>query len=81
MSNRRKDYRDMERYRITCAKQNKRYYDRNNYGDGTKRRWTIDEIDAINRRDMPDVELAREIRRSVKAIQVMRAKMKRREIE
>lgn len=74
--NRRKAYRDMAKFRETCRKQRRRYYQKtaNLY---EKRRWTPEEDVVVIEHNIPDSHLSKKIKRSVEAIQVRRSKLKK----
>lgn len=75
MPNRRKDYKDMERYAKTRAAQRERYY-------GTTsniyppRPWTAEEDEKILAHLTTDSKLSEELKRSVAAIQLRRFRLK-----
>lgn len=75
--NRNKDYRNMDLHRKTCNRQKNRYYNGRDYSEGKHRLWTDYEIELILLHDLTDTELAKKLRRSVRAIQVKRAKIKK----
>lgn len=54
----------------------KRYYQQTQDADNHKERWTEEEIDLIIKHEVRDMELSKILKRSVKAIQVMRSKVK-----
>ena len=75
MPNRRKDYKDMERYAKTRDAQRERYYGTtsNIY---SPRRWTTEEDEKVLAHSITDNRLSNEIKRSVGAIQLRRFKLK-----
>lgn len=75
MPNRRKNYRDMERFRATCKIQNKRYYDKTAIYDPT--RWTLEHDKAVLDHIITDTELSSIIGHSVRAIQIRRSRLKK----
>ena len=74
--NRRKDYRDMAKFRETCRKQQSRYYSKTAFIYG-KRIWTT-AADAIGmEHNVTDITLSQMIQRSVAAIQQRRSRLKK----
>lgn len=58
-------------------KDKEKYYNKNKGNDTNKRQpYTTKEIDLILNKDFPDVELAKMLKRSVRAIQIARCKYK-----
>jgi hypothetical protein len=54
-----------------------KYYNKNKGNDTNKRqRYTTEEIDLILNKDLSDIELAKMLKRSMRAIQVVRCKYK-----
>lgn len=75
MALRKAQYADMDKYKKTINAQRKRYYKKT---QGYKRReWTLQEIDMIMTSTMTDVEMSGKIKRSVMAIQIKRARLKK----
>lgn len=72
--NRKKDYRDIGRWRETCRRQTQRYYDKT--ATFQKIPWTQHDIDLIIRHEHPDRELSRMTGHSVRAIQVKRSRLR-----
>lgn len=79
--NRKELYRDMERYRETKNKYYSKYYKATENARNKGKRWTKDEDKLVIEHSVSDRELSREIGRSMKAIQMRRAKIKNREVE
>lgn len=77
MPNRKKNYRDMQLYKETTQAQNKRYYQKT--AKYPKRAWTPEEEELVLEHDLTDNELSSKISRSVKAIQVRRAVLKKKQ--
>lgn len=77
--NRKKYYRDMDRYRETRNAQKRRYYGRTQKSMNSGQSWTPYEIKRVMEHDVTDMQLSKEIGRSVAAIQCMRTKLKREE--
>lgn len=75
--NRKISYKNKELHRKACNHQRKRYYDGRDFSEEKRRLWTEHEIEMILLHDLTDTELAKKIRRSVRAIQVKRAKIKK----
>ena len=82
--NHKKYYRDIDRYHEAVRQQKARYRQRTGSAEGPKvdphttRRYTQLEDEAILAHDMSDRELAKELSRSVIAIQCRRYKLKNR---
>lgn len=72
MSNRKSQYRDLEKHRTTSKMQKRRWRRRSGAFKYEKRRWTDAEIEAILRRDKSDRELSVDLQRSMGAIQKKR---------
>ena len=62
--NRRKDYRDMAKFRETCRKQQSRYYSKTAFIYG-KRIWTSVEDAMVMEHNVPDMTLSQMIQRTV----------------
>lgn len=75
MALRAKDYRDKEKLRKTRNSQRNRYYRRTSIYP--PREWTSFEIEAIFSREVTDMELSKQIKRSVRSIQQKRCKLKK----
>ena len=75
MALRAKDYRDKEKLRKTRNSQRNRYYSKTSIYP--PREWTCFEIEAILAREVSDMELSRQIKRSVRSIQQKRCKLKK----
>lgn len=73
--NRKKDYRDMEKYREARNRQKRRYYGKTAHKYGS-RRWTQEEKEIILRHELTDMKISRIIKRSVAAIQCKRSLLK-----
>lgn len=61
--------------REAFAKQKSRYYAKHRYGS-VKRRWTEEEVEMLLDHSIPDVALAKRLRRTVQAIHVKRCLVK-----
>lgn len=81
MACRRKDYRDMERYRNTRKLQKRRYRERTGSGVYPRRPWAYWEDKLVLAHEQPDVELSETIERSVQAIHMRRHRLTGREEE
>jgi len=79
--NRKKLYKDMSKFRKAREAQKSRYYGKTQNAENRYQDWTANELDAIMKHEKSDTELSAEIGRSVKAIQVMRSKTKKRMLE
>lgn len=75
MALRAKDYRDKEKLRKTRNSQRNRYYRRTSIYP--PREWTCFEIEAILSRKVTDMELSKQIKRSVRSIQQKRCRLKK----
>lgn len=73
---RRDNYADMEKFKKTRYEQRKRYYHKSE-GIYEKRPWIKEEEKQVLAHSITDTELSKKIRRSVKAIQVRRSKLKK----
>jgi hypothetical protein len=73
--NRKKNYRDMEKYRKACHRQNQRYYAKTSNLYPPKA-WTAAEDAMVLDHKIPDSELSKELERSVRAIQHRRHRLK-----
>ena len=73
----RKDkYKDINKYKKTKNKQQKRYYDKTVNAKRSRMKWTVEEEKLVLEHKIPDRELSQKIQRSQKAISVRRAKLK-----
>lgn len=70
-----KQYKNKEKMRINRNKQRARNYDK--AGTYPPRSWTIVETELVLEHPMTDRELSKQIERSVRAIQVCRARLKK----
>lgn len=78
MPNRKENYRDLGKWRITTREQKKRYYERLAvYAVHGGKPYTDDEKKRILEHSIPDRELAIEIRRTVRTIQVLRSRWRK----
>jgi hypothetical protein len=68
----------MEKFRMARERQKARYYGKTTDAENRRQPWTVDEMIAILNKSKTDTELSKEIGRSVKAIQVMRSRAKKR---
>ena len=75
---RKKEYRDLEKFKKTAREQKRRYYGKTQNAKNRGQSWSWSEIERIMKRDKTDMELSIEIGRSVKSIQVMRSKVNKR---
>ncbi len=74
--NRKKSYRDMEKYRKACRRQNQRYYGKTSFLY-QPRLWTAKEDALVMERNITDPELSEKIGRSVRAIQLRRHRLRK----
>ena len=72
---RKSEYRDVEKWRKTKRKQQNRYYAQTSTGKGMPR-WSSNEDYIVLRHEKPDREIAKQIGRSVAAIQKRRHDLK-----
>lgn len=75
MPNRKKQYRDMEKYIKTCNSQKKRYYDKTAIYKPSC--WTSKQDELVLKHTFPDSELSAKIGHSVEAIQIRRSRLKK----
>lgn len=77
--NRKDAYASLDKWKDTCRKQKQRYYGKTQiYSDVSKKcKWTYEEDMKILRHEKSDHELASELKRSVRAIQVRRCRLKK----
>ena len=78
-----KHYRDLEKLRVTRNRQRKRNYQKSQNAINSRKHWQEWEIKLVLTSDLTDMELSKEIGRSVQAIQQTRFlyKERRREYE
>lgn len=79
--NRKELYKDMERYRETKGKYYSRYYKATENARNSGKCWTAAEDKLVIEHSISDRELSKTIGRSMKAILVRRAKLKKVERE
>lgn len=73
--NRKNEYKDLEKWRKSCENQRKRYYAKTTDAENKNKPYSDREIELILQHDITDTQLSKMIGRSVKAIQVKRAKL------
>lgn len=73
-------YRDIEKWRADCRGQKRRYYGRTS-GIYPVRPYTQEEDQKILAHEIPDTRLSEEIKRSVRAIQIRRSRLKKQKKE
>ena len=73
--NRKNEYKDLEKWRKSCENQRKRYYAKTTDAENKSQPYSVREIELILQHDITDTQLSKMIGRSVKAIQVKRAKL------
>lgn len=73
--NRKKLYKDMDKWRETCREQKRRYYEKTQNSRNKGNKYTLEEIKMILDKNYSDTELSQILGRSVKAIQVKRCKL------
>lgn len=73
--NRKKLYKDMDKWRKTCREQKRRYYEKTQNSRNKGSKYTLEEIKMILDKNYSDTELSQILGRSVKAIQVKRCKL------
>ena len=71
--NRKENYNDLEKWRNTCNKQNRRYYGKTAIYE--RSRFTLKDCEMILEHSIPDVELSKIIHHSVKSIQIKRSRL------
>ena len=72
--NRKNDYADMDLFRETRKRQKRRYYGRTTNAVNRRQPWTVHDLERVLAHDITDTQLAAEIGRSVRAIQMVRSK-------
>lgn len=76
--NRKEGYCDMQRYRETCNRQNKRYYGKTAIYKPNP--WSEHDDELVLAHCMTDHVLSEKIGHSVKAIQIRRSRLKKKEV-
>lgn len=79
MPNRKYAYADMEKFRKTTKAQQKRYYNKTNFHCSSI--WTAEQDKMVLEHLITDTELSKIIQHSVKAIQVRRCRLKKKNKE
>ncbi len=72
--NRKKEYKNLDKYHETCRRQKQRYYGKTQLYE--KHSWSCKEDEIVLERNMTDTEISSAIGRSVRAIQVRRSRLK-----
>lgn len=80
MTNRKENYKDMNKYYKTKREMQYRYYHRMGTGIYKRRSWTEAEDNLVVKHPIPDRELSKRLKRSVKSIQMRRHKLKTQDI-
>lgn len=75
---RKNKYKDMDRYWKTHNAQCKRYYSKSVCG---RSEWSVEQDKLVIQHDITDTELSKLIHHSVKAIQIRRSRLKKRECD
>ena len=70
--NRKKGYKNIEKWRETCHKQRLKYYRKTACAENHRKHWTKEEIEIVMAHELPDHIISKIIGRSVEAIQVKR---------
>ena len=70
--NRKKYYKNIEKWRETCHKQRLKYYRKTAYSENHRKPWTNEEIEIVMAHELPDHSISKIIGRSVEAIQLKR---------
>ena len=73
----RKQYKDLDKYIAYCNRHRKSNYLKGNFSDGNRKRYTQEEMELILDHSISDRELAKRLKRSVQAIQIKRARLKK----
>lgn len=73
--NRKKDYRDMEKFRKTCNRKNRRYYGKTS-NICPRKEWTNKEDSMVLDHKISDSELSKNLERSVRAIKIRLHRLK-----
>ena len=77
--NRKSKYKNLERFRQTRNAQKRRYNQKTQNAPNSHQLWTENEIELVLAHTMPDMKLAKQLGRSVAAIQTCRKKYGRRQ--
>lgn len=75
--NRRNEYKNMQKWYDTKKAQQSRYYGRTAFAPQHHKIWSEEDRRKVWEHEIPDNKLAKEIGRSVGAIQMMRSRMKK----
>lgn len=74
--NRQAQYQNIDTFRNTRNRQKKARNDRSlKFANHNGERWTLDEINIVLEHNMPDVEIAKQLGRSVQAVLTKRSKV------
>ena len=73
--NRKNSYKDLDKWRKTCRKQNQKYYNKTAF-KYEKRTWDTFEDEIILKHELSDTQLSEILHRSVRAIQIRRSRLK-----
>lgn len=72
--NRKKDYKDIDKWRKTCHKQRLKYYRKTANAKNRGKQWTNEEVELVMLHELTDTMISKIIGRSVEAIQIKRCK-------
>ena len=75
--NRKKAYKDIEKWRKTAHKQRLKYYRKTSFAKKHRKQWTPEEIEIVMRHETTDHNISKIIGRSVEAIQLRRCQEKK----
>lgn len=75
--NRKEGYKDLKKFRETCNKQTRKYYDKTVNAKNKRKLWTKKDEELILEHKILDRELSKILGRSMKAIHVRRTKLKK----
>lgn len=70
--NRKRDYKNIEKWRKTCHRQRLKYYRKTANAKNRGKRWTAEEIEMIMLHEHTDTIISKIIGRSVESIQIKR---------
>lgn len=72
--NRKKDYKNIEKWRDTCHRQRLKYYRQTSFAKNHRTPWTNKEIEIVMAHEYPDRIISEMIGRSMQSIQVVRCR-------
>lgn len=75
--NRKNTYKDLDKWRASCNRGRKANYAKGRFNEGNRRKWTIAEMERVEKHDIPDRQLAEELKTTVQAIQLKRYRIRK----